>query len=133
MHARSPSAVAPATTRTRPFTCRTTVSSTWTRSASFMRATSLVTPSAVTPLTPAPTNKSTTCFKDSRSRSPFASNGVGNTEYTPASFIFHQFSLYAFAEQLLCERLCGFVQALTGSGYHQGNITRQPAPYSYGG
>jgi hypothetical protein len=28
-----------------------------------------------------------TRFKDSRSRSPFASNGVGNTEYTPASFI----------------------------------------------
>src|SRR5260370_11267937 len=86
MQVRTPSAVAPATTRTRPLTWRTTVSSTRTRSVSFMRATSLVTPSAVRPLTPAPMKRSTTRLRLSRSRSPAAVKGVGRTEYTPSSF-----------------------------------------------
>src|ERR1035438_2207810 len=83
---RTPSAVAPATTRKRPATWRTTVSSTCTRSRSFMRATSLVTPSAVRPLTPAPMKRSMTRLRLSRSRSPAAVKGVGRTEYTPSSF-----------------------------------------------
>src|ERR1017187_5559362 len=86
MQVRTPSAVAPATTRTRPAAWRTTVSSTRTRSLSFMRATSLVTPSAVRPLTPAPMKRSITRFRLSRSRSPAAVKGVGRTEYTPSSF-----------------------------------------------
>ena len=85
MHVRTPSAVAPATTRTRPFTWPTTVSKTFARSPSFMRATSLVTPSAVSPFTPAPTNRSTTRFRLSRSTSPPAVKGVGTTEYTPSN------------------------------------------------
>src|ERR1039457_1024346 len=86
MQVRTPSAVAPATTRTRPAAWRTTVSSTRTRSLSFMRATSLVTPSAVRPLTPAPMKRSMTRLRLSRSRSPVAVKGVGRTEYTPSSF-----------------------------------------------
>src|ERR1019366_9612425 len=86
MHVPTPSAVAPATTPTRPSTWRTTVSSTRTRSLSFMRPISLVTPSAVSPLTPAPMKRSMTRLRLSRSRSPAAVKGVGRTEYTPSSF-----------------------------------------------
>src|ERR1022692_3781687 len=86
MHVPRPSAEAPATTRTRPSTWRTTVSSTRTRSLSFIRPISLVTPSAVSPLTPAPMNNSMTRLRLSRSRSPAAVKGVGRTEYTPSSF-----------------------------------------------
>src|SRR5580765_2007928 len=83
MHVRRPSAVAPATTGTRPFTCVTTVSKTWSRSASVSRATSLVTPSAVKPFTPSAMNRSTTRLRLAKSRSPDGANGVGRTEKTP--------------------------------------------------
>src|SRR5262245_31079689 len=83
MQVRSPSAVAPATTGTRPFTCSSTVSSTRSRSASVSRATSLVTPSAVKPFTPSARNRSMTRLKLSGSKSPLEENGVGRTEKTP--------------------------------------------------
>src|SRR5947209_19402588 len=81
--AMSPSAVVPATTGTRPPTCSITVSNTSARSRSLRRATSLVTPSAVSPSTPAPTNRSTTLRRLATSTRPSASNGVGRTEKTP--------------------------------------------------
>ena len=56
------------------------------RSGSSSRATSPVTPSAVTPLTPAPMNRSTTRRRLASSTSPLSRNGVGRTEYTPSSF-----------------------------------------------
>ena len=87
MHKRSPSALVPATTGTRPFTCAITVSRTVERSASVRRATSLVTPSAVKPLTPAPMYRSTTRRRLSKSNAPSSRNGVGRTENTPASSI----------------------------------------------
>src|SRR5437763_16258547 len=80
---RRPSAVAPATTGTRPLTCWMTVSSTRPRSRSDSRATSLVTPSAVTPFTPPAMNRSTTRWRLSWSTSPAGSKGVGRTENTP--------------------------------------------------
>src|SRR5262245_31529506 len=55
------------------------------RSRSVRRAASPVTPSAVTPLTPAPTIKSTTRFRLSMSTSPPPRNGVGRTEKTPSN------------------------------------------------
>src|SRR5437764_2285180 len=79
----NPSAVVPATTGTRPFTCVTTVSSTRSRSTSVSRATSLVTPSAVNPFTPSARNRSMTRRRLSGSNSPEASKGVGRTENTP--------------------------------------------------
>src|SRR5262245_5940032 len=82
-HGQNPSAVVPATTGTRPFTCVSTVSSARSRSASVSRATSLVTPSAVNPFTPSARNRSTTRFRLSGSNSPDASKGVGRTENTP--------------------------------------------------
>src|SRR5438105_8226528 len=65
-----------------------------------MRAISLVTPSAVSPFTPAPINRSTTRLRLSRSRSPPAVNGVGSTEYTPSSFI-----RLLFSDTVSCKRL----------------------------
>jgi hypothetical protein len=52
----------------------------------YHRATSPVTPSAVTPFTPALMKRSTTRRRLASSTSPFALNGVGRTEYTPSSF-----------------------------------------------
>src|SRR5207253_11387124 len=62
---------------------------------------SLVTPSAVSPFTPAPTNKSITRLRLCRSRSPPAVKGVGSTEYTPSSFICLLFSATVTCKRLL--------------------------------
>ena len=70
MHVRRPSAVVPATTGTRPSTDATTASSTRSRSASVSRATPLVTPSAVNPLTPSLRNNSMTRPRLAGSNSP---------------------------------------------------------------
>src|ERR1035441_5533473 len=89
MHAPTPSAVVPATTRTRPSTWRTTVSSTRTRSLSFMRPISLVTPSAVSPLTPAPMKRS--MMRLSLSRCKIARRGKGRRQDGIHAFQLHGF------------------------------------------
>src|SRR5438067_2435400 len=65
-----------------------------------MRAISLVTPSAVSPFTPAAINRSITRLRLSGSNSPPAVNGVGSTEYTPSSFI-----RLLFSDTVTCKRL----------------------------